>query len=345
MFFFTIKKILRRFAQMAKNSDTRFRLLSVIGLLYYNTDQMHPMSLKMIEDSISSYDFSVGRRGILGDIIAIQRINPDYIGIIKKGNENYYYWNKRAVSLPELKVLTEAVQSSRVLTKIQSLELIQKLKNLVSVHEGSELQSQVHIIGRTKAENENVLSNVDTIHRSIMDGRKIRFHYTQWGTDKELAEKRNGEWYCFSPYYLVMDQEKLYLVTYSSNDKKDKTFRVDKMKDVEILQEIRDGQQFMEKYDLAKCTNRYFGMFSGRPAVVKLSFSQELIGVALDRFGKDINIRVNNDNSISFSVEVSASNQFYGFIFGLGPGATIISPEWVVEEYKSLLLENYFKYY
>lgn len=330
---------------MAKHTDVRLRLLYLMTYLKEFTDSDHPATLDMIEKALLVHEFAVGRKGIDSDIDTIQRYDPNCVKKEKIKNRNYYYWNGRSFTLPEVKILIEGVESSKLLTESQSFDLIKKLESLTIHSERSSLQNQLHIIGRPKAANPEVFKNVTLLHSAIADNKKVRYHYTQWDIGKNLIKKKNGAWYIVSPIFLAQDQEKLYLVGYVSREKEVRHYRVDKIVDLEVLDERCDESANMNRLDIAKYTHRNFGMFNGKQTTVKLQFSKELTGVALDRFGQDINLRVYDDESIVFSAEVMTSEQFYGFIFALGDKVRILGPDWVIDEYKELLMDGYGAYY
>ena len=190
--------------------------------------------------------------------------------------------------------------------------------------------------GRIKTENESIYYNIDNIHHAIQENKQIGFTYLDWNLKKQLVERRNG-YREVSPWALIWREENYYLVAYDGEEGIIKHYRVDKMGRVEVLDKTRQGVEQFEKLDLTAYTNRTFGMFGGREEVVTLEFPKSLIGVVLDRFGKEADVRVLDENSFRIRVRVAVSGQFFGWLAGIGREARIAAPESVKEEYRNWL--------
>ena len=254
-----------------------------------------------------------------------------------------YYVGSRDFELPELKLLVDAIQSSKFITEKKSFSLIHKLEGLASVYEGKELQRQVVISNRAKTMNERIYYLVDNIQNAIATDRKISFRYYRWeldysGMEKIVKrEKVKVGGYVASPWSLCWDDENYYLIAYDSSSNSIKHYRVDKMDKIRLLDEPRDGGKTFEKFDLAGYSKGVFSMFGGTKTNVRLSVDNDCVGVIADRFGKDIYVTKESDSTFSVSVDVMTSKQFYAWVFGLGGKVRIISPQNVVDEFKKQL--------
>lgn len=242
----------------------------------------------------------------------------------------------RDFELAELKLLVDAVQSSRFITTRKSRSLIKKLEQLAGKHDAGKLQRQVYVAGRIKTENESIYYSIDGIHRAIQENKQISFQYLDWSLKKEL-EPRERELRKVSPWALIWKEENYYLAAYDSADRIMKHYRVDKMGQVKVLKEARDGMEQFAKTDPAVYTNQTFGMFAGEEETVTLQFPNKLIGVVLDRFGRDIDIRPMTDRIFRIRVKVAVSGQFFGWLAGIGREAVVISPAAVREQYQNWL--------
>ena len=229
--------------------------------------------------------------------------------------------------MAELKLLVDAIQSSKFITEKKSQELIKKLGTLVSVHEAKQLKRQVYVAGRAKAINENIFYNVDAIHKAIEENKKVRFQYFQWNTKKEMELRKNGDWYEVSPWALMWEDENYYLVAFDRVAGKIKHYRVDKMLKMSSMDSDREGREIFEQSNVSEYTRKNFGMFAGEEETVKLEVHNGLVGVILDRFGTDTMIIPADKEHFRVNVRVSVSNQFFGWIFGLGDGIKILGPE------------------
>ena len=192
--------------------------------------------------------------------------------------------------------------------------------------------------------NEAALQCVDLIHEAMSDNRQIRFHYCEWNVKKELVPRRDGMIYEISPWALTWDDENYYLVGYEESTDRIKHYRVDKMQDMEISEKSRAGQEKFQNFDLAAFSRKTFGMFGGQDTNVTLSCENRLIGVVLDRFGRDIMIIPKADGTFRAHVVVTVSPQFFGWVTGIGSGMRIAGPQNVQKEYREYLakiLEGY----
>ena len=190
---------------------------------------------------------------------------------------------------------------------------------------------------QVKTDNEFIFYNVDTIQSALAEGKKISFKYYQWDVSKKLVAKNGGSAYVVSPWTMIWDDENYYLIAFDSVAGFIKFYRVDKMKDILVIDEKREGSEEFEALDLAGFAKRTFGMFGGKTTYVTLECENDLIGVMIDRFGTDAMIAEVDENHFRITIDVSISGQFYGWLVGLGPGVKIKDPEWVRDEFKERL--------
>ena len=229
------------------------------------------------------------------------------------GNRYHYHVVNRAFELPELKLLVDAIQSSKFITEKKSNALIRKLETLVSKYDAQKLQRQVFVSGRIKTMNESIYYIVDAIHNAISENKKIKFQYYQWNVKKEMELRHNGAWYHISPWGLSWDDENYYLVGYDSAAEKIKHYRVDKMLHIKLSKESREGKEYFKKLDMADYAKKSFGMFGGKEQTVKLMVKNNLSGVIIDRFGKDVMMIPTDDEHFIVNVDVHVSRQFLGY--------------------------------
>lgn len=323
---------------MPKGTKQKFKLIYIIKYLLENTDENHKVTMADILNYLESYDITAERKGIYDDIETIRELGIDVHGE-KIGRNFYYYVVDREFEIAELKLLVDAIQSSKFITEKKSQELIKKLGSLVSFHDAKKLKRQVYVVGRAKTLNESIFYNIDTIHSAIGGNQKISFQYFQWNIKKEMELRRNGELYEVSPWALLWEDENYYLIGYDSCHKEMRHYRVDKMLKISCLDSTRDGRDVFEKLNMADYTKKNFGMFAGEEETVKLEVHNRLIGVIVDRFGTDIMVIPADEEHFRVNVRVSVSNQFFGWIFGLGSNVRILGPENVVDRMKEELMK------
>jgi len=238
--------------------------------------------------------------------------------------------------------LVDAVQSSRFITLKKSTELIQKLSSLTSNPQASQLRRQVYVANRPKTINESIYYNIDAIHTAINSGRKISFQYFDYNADKERVYRKDGERYCQSPMALCWDDDKYYLICYSTKYGDFAHYRVDRMSQVAVCDEEAERPD-QKKFDVAEHTKQVFGMYSGELVTATLRFDQSLVNAVIDRFGPEVPFRKCGD-SFEICVEVSNSPVFLSWIFRFGEKAEIVAPQSLVDSMRSLLSAQTKKY-
>ena len=323
--------------------DQKLRTLYLMEILLERTDDEHMLNASELCTILDQeYGISTDRRTIYTEMEILEKFGLDIQQ--KKGKCPGYYIGARDFELPELKLLVDAVQSSKFITEKKSKELIQKLEKLCCKTDAEMLSRYVFIVNRPKTENETVYYNVDYIHTAIYENKQIKFHYAEWTVKKELKFKKNGAFYVVSPWALTWDDENYYLVAYDAAAGIIKHYRVDKMRDTEIMEADRKGEESFKNFDLAAFAKKTFGMYGGVDAEVTLECRNELAGVVIDRFGHDVWMCPHGEDHFRARVPVAVSSQFFGWITGIGSGMRIVGPEDVRQQYKEYLqsvIQNY----
>ena len=317
---------------MAGNNQ-KLKLLYLIKIFTEDTDDQHALTLPQIVEKLGAYGISAERKTLYQDFELLRDFGFDIIG--QQARRNFYYhMGNRRFELPELKLLVDSVQSAKFITDKKSNTLIKKLEGMVSKYEARKLQRQVIISGRIKAMNESIYYNVDKLHEAIGTDRQIRFKYFRWNINKEMELRKDGAWYQVSPWALMWDDENYYLVGYDAEDGKIKHYRVDKMWRISVADRKREGKEQFKAFNMPRYTKSLFGMFGGEEVKVTLEAENGMVGILLDRFGKDIPVKPVDADHFRTSVVVAVSSQFLGWIMALGDGVKIIGPDKVVARMK-----------
>ncbi len=326
---------------MAKSSMQKQKLLYLQKIMLEKTDENHGLTANEIKQALEAYGIKTERKSLYDDLKILETFGLDICRT--RTTTVKYYVGSRDFEVPELKLLVDAIQSSKFITHKKSLSLIKKLEGLVSENEGKQLQRQVYVSNRVKNINEKIYYNVDTLHNAIACEKQVAFKYCNWeidfGSEKKIVkvERKNGALYKVSPWALCWDDENYYLVAYDSDAQMIKHYRVDKMESIEISGDERDGRKTFEKFDLAGYMKGVFSMFGGEQANVKLSVDNSLIGVIVDRFGSNVIIAKESETSFTVNVDVMLSPQFYAWVFGLDTKVRILSPQKAVDEFNQKL--------
>ncbi len=328
---------------MAKGSNQKLKIVYLMKILLEKTDETHSITMAEIISSLESYGITAERKSIYSDIESLRQYGLDIIGE-QQDRTYYYYIGNRQFELAELKLLVDSVQSAKFITAKKSNELIKKIEGLASKHEASQLQRQVYTTERIKTANESIYYNVDRIHSAIASNVQITFHYFNWDVNKKQVLRRNGALYQMSPWALSWDDENYYLVAFDSEENKIKHFRVDKMLSIELSSQRREGKTSFQRFDMGAYAKKMFGMFAGEEQNVKILCKNDLAGVMIDRFGKDVMMLKADAEHFYVNVKVAVSRQFLAWVIALGEGAKIVGPEMVVEQMRmeaNRLVEQY----
>lgn len=320
-------------------ADDKLKILYLMKMLLDETDPEHPMNASEIADKMNRrYNYTTyNRKTIYSDI---ERLRTFGLSIGQTKGANFGYFIKdRVFSLAELKLMVDAVQSSKFITKGKSVELIRKLETLTSEHNARFLKREVYIRNRIKSSNDSIYNNVDAIHAAINDNRQIQFQYFEWTVEKTLVPRKSGEVYIISPWALTWDDENYYMVGYDAEAEMIKHYRVDKMKKTKETDKIRQGRELFMNFDLAAFARKTFGMFGGEEKELTLECENQLVGVVIDRFGQDIILVPSGDGYFRTNVTVAVSPHLFGWLAAVGKGIQIAWPEDIRNEYREYLQE------
>ena len=316
---------------MPKGTNQKFKLYRLAQIMLEQTDDEHYITMPEIKEALARYDITADRKSIYADLRDLEVLGIEVEGE-PVGKGYHYHVVSRPFELPELKLLVDAIQSSKFITEKKTNALIRKLEKQVSRYEAMKLQRQVFVSGRIKTMNESIYYTVDAIHNAISENKKIRFQYYQWNVKKEMELRRDGAWYHISPWGLSWDDENYYLVGFDSDAGEIRHYRVDKMLHIRMSDEPREGKEYFRKLDMADYAKKSFGMFGGKEQTVKLLVDNSLAGVIIDRFGKEVMMIPADQENFTVNVTVMVSSVFLGWVFSLGERVKILGPEEVAEK-------------
>ena len=296
---------------MPKGANQKFKLYRLAQIMCEKTDETHYLTMPEIQKELEKYDIIAERRSLYESLKDLEEFGIEVEGE-RSGRGYRYHVIGRQFELAELKLLVDAIQSSKFITEKMTNRLIGKLETLVSQHDAADLRRQVFVSGRIKTMNETVYYSVDTIYNAISQNKKIKFQYYQWNVKKEPELRHGGAYYHISPWGLLWDHENYYLIGYDSRAEQIRHYRVDKMLHILLSEEIREGKEEFQKIDMA--------------------VENSLAGVIVDRFGKDVMMIPADADHFTVSVDVQVSSQFISWVFALGSQAKIVSPKNVVNQ-------------
>ncbi|MBP3478709.1 MAG: WYL domain-containing transcriptional regulator [Oscillospiraceae bacterium] len=320
---------------MPKSDNQKLKILYILDYLQKNSHECKPVrAAELIAMLDRQHNIRCDRKTVYSDIAALMDYGVDII--TKPGKNGGYYIASRNFELPELKLLIDAVQSSRYLTEKKSRELIEKLCNQCNEHDASLMKRNVLVSGRVKSMNETIYYNVDTIQEAISQNRQIQFRYFDWGLDGKRRFREKD--YIASPYGLCQDNENCYLLGHSPRHGIT-SYRVDRMCDIVVTNENRTPCPELTGKALIDHANSLFQMFAGDAVNVKMRFHRELINVVIDRFGRDTMLIPDGEEHFTFNVPIAVSPMFLSWVIGFGKKARILYPQSVVEQCRQMCLD------
>lgn len=312
--------------------QSNIRIIELLRFLYQQTDEAHAVTVSEMIEYLKSKGIPSVRQTVYTDLEALDTAGIDIVQI--KSTQNRYFIGSRIFEYPELKMLVDAVASSKVISAKKSQALIQKLGQLTSIQQAEQLQRLASLSSRVKPHNEKVYYIIDSIQTAILDQHQISFQYYEYAPEKKKILKHDGYRYILDPYALEWKNDHYYLIGYSHKHKGIAHFRVDRLTSVEPL----DSKfQPMPDFDVAAYTNKMVDMFAAEHAEqVKLLCSNELMRVIIDHYGEDIEISPYDDTHFTVIIEVNPSGTFYGWVFKFMGKIRILSPQSCVDKMQDI---------
>ena len=312
---------------------TRKRLLLILELLYRTTDEENPASTIDIVEYLDEKGFTIDRKTLKSDIALL--LDMDYDIVTIKSSPNKYFWGDRTFEIPELKMLIDAVSSSRFITKRKSDELIKKIASLAGEAQYDNMKRHIVATSRAKSDNKKIYYIVDTITDAINQKKKIQFKYTEYNADREKVFRHDGEVYTLSPYVLYWNEDYYYIVGYY--DKRDMVaaFRVDRLHNPKVIEERAVPKP--KDFNVDDYANKIFKMFDGEDVMVELECENSLMKYIVDHYGLDIETKRTTEETFIAKVPATLSPTFYSWVFQFAGQMKIIGPEKAVEEFRDIL--------
>jgi len=309
--------------------------MHVWRILNEQTDEEHPLTAEAIIEQLEEIGYGCDRKAIYRHIEALEEFGVD-IGKSTSAPRGYYIIS-RDFELHELKLLADAIQSSRFITVKKSKELIDKLGSLASVHQAEGLRRGLYMTDADKSDNEQIFYVLDGVYEAIRHNRRVSFKYFRYLPNGKKEYRNGGAEYLVSPYAVVWDEEKYYMHAYHAKYDTISSFRLDLMEGVKVTDLEREEQKRFKSYSPVDREKASFSQFGGERAVVVCEFSNSLAGAVFDHFGTNLKTVPVGEDRFRASLTVNLSQKFYSWLFGFGKGVKVISPQSVIDEYKAQL--------
>lgn len=312
-------------------NESQYGLLLLQEYLYEHTDDQHPISVTDILAFWLEHGIEAGRKSVYSAIEVLQNSGMDIVCV--KSTQNHYFVGARLFELPELKLLVDAVESSRFITAKKSNRLIQKIGMLTSGYHAEKLNRHIYMDGTAKPENEYIYYAVDKIQTAIQEKCKISFQYYEYTPKKERTFKHDGYHYQFSPYALIWSRDYYYAVGWSDKHGKLAQFRVDRMASVTMSEQAATPSP---DFDPAEYVRKVFGMYPDDLRTVDLLCDNEMMRSIVDRFGPEVHTETVDEQHFKATVVVAPSPPFFGWVFTFGGKIRILEPSEVLQKMKEM---------
>jgi len=321
---------------MAQENRQKIKLLKLHEYLRQETDEEHPLTTNQLCSILTDMDISCDRRTLAKDIALL---NEEGIEVMSTwvGKEKAYYIEDRSFSVPELKILIDAVQASSFITKKKSDELIGKIADLGGSHRAEILKSNMVCFNTRKHTNEAIYYNVNTLEDAIFQKKKIIFKYFDIDLHGNKVYRKDAHHYVAEPIALVFNEDNYYLVVYSSKYDDTTNYRVDKMSNVEILEDCISDKALSLRGNISNYTEQAFKMYSGTLTSVTVEFDSRLLGAVYDKFGEEIKIKPLGNGKYSTTLRVQISPVFWGWLLQFAGEMKITAPKSAIAQFKEHL--------
>ena len=325
-----------RSGTMAGKSDAKIKLMYILDLFKNETDEEHGISMDEIQDYLKTKEIEAERKSVYSDLNLLRQMGYDIIGV-QNGRRFEYKLVNRDFELAELKLLADAVTSSKFITRKKSVQLVEKLSHETSRYQAGQLKRQVFVEKRVKTMNESIYYSIDAIHSAILADRKLSFKYFDYSVEKKRIFRRGGEEYYVTPVALLYADDNYYLAAYTKERNTVHNYRVDRMVSVTVTDIPRDKNDVIDAFDPGEYIKMQFSMFGGIRQKVDMMFDNSLVNVVIDRFGSDTILFPADENRFVVHLDVELSPAFFSWVFMFGNKVKILGPDEVVTAFSNMV--------
>lgn len=317
---------------MPEEKNKKGRLLALQQYMYQYTDESHPVTTQELIDEMGKLGYIANRKTIKDDIDILTKFDIDIVTNVSRGNS--FFMGERRFELPELKLLVDAVSSSRFISTGKSDALIKKISSMASVYQQEQIAPRIYTADRIKTDNTQLYYVIDKLIEAVIEKKKVRFQYQEYDADKNKVLRNDGEIYVNSPYGCLWNDDYYYLIGFSDKRGKVVTFRIDRIIDLEVIEDNAVPEP--EGFTIADYVKTSVEMYDGDEQQVELLCDNELMKSVVDRFGEAIQTERISENKFKATVTVAASRTFYAWAFRFAGQMQIVSPEAMKQEYMEM---------
>lgn len=317
---------------MPEGNRRKMKMLLMVEILRQDSDEEHPVLTSQFISKLAERGITCDRRTLSRDIALLNEFGYDVQSRLV-GHEKGYYFLDRKFSVPELKILIDAVQAAGFITEKKTKEFINKIAELGGSHRAEILKTNMVCFNTTKHTNEAIYYNISELENALQEHKKASFYYFDRDEHGEKVYRKNKKRYIVDPMALVFNDDNYYLMCFSSKYDGICNYRVDRMNQVNTEREDVDPDAIMNSSNIGDYNEQAFKMYGGPIEEVTLEFSDKLINIVQDKFGEDISMNRTGKDTCMATVKVQTSPTFWGWLFQFVGQMRILQPKAIMEEY------------
>ncbi len=319
---------------MSRTKEQKIKLLVLYDLLCKLTDEEHSLTTNEIIELLAEQGIDACRKVIPADIALLNEYG--YEVLTEKGRSNRYYVVERKFESAEIAMLSEALKASK-LTEVQKTQLLGKLEGSIGEHQADSIFDNLIFSDMPKRSNKNILRSADSISKAINEDKKISFLYYSLDENKQKVYHKDGKRYIVNPLVMVWNKDNYYLISYHDNHEGVTNYRIDRIDDVKVAAEERTPRAEYQNFNPERYRREVFSMFGGEQYEVELTFTSDMINDIYDKFGEDISITKQSENTYNCVLPIQASKTFYVWVAGSCGKVRIASPDKVKNEFQEFV--------
>ena len=336
---------------MPKSDRQKLKIFYIADYLMRETDadekgnMLHGVLLKDVVEYLNSKGIEAENHSIRRDIDLLRGGRDaefDPVLDVQGGKGKPIYLGTRFLPFEDLETIAECVASANFISRPEAEELIEKLKKLCSKYQADTLKSEYIVAERPKYTERKMLKYLRRIKLAIRNNQKISFLYTRHSPVNitQTENRRKGKRYVVSPFNVVLSDGNHYLIGYDDTYHQIRAYRIDRMDDVKITDEPREGEEKFKRLGISDYAKQTFGMFiGGKAGRITLQFENSLLDAMLERFpkGPDTVYTPIDDKHFSIKTFIVESENFYGWVCGLGEKIVIVDPPETAGRFKDYI--------
>ena len=280
--------------------------LCLYKILEQYSDEEHVLTMKdIISKFYDDFGLKIDRRTVYSSIKTLQNLKYDVSDF--EENRRGYFLRTRLFEPSELRLMMDAVYSMNSIPQKQTNDLIDKLQSTCSVHQKKLYRHLFASEPDKKTQNRSVFFNIDSLETAIADRVKVEFTYMEYGLDRRLHPRRKDR-YVVSPYSMVCDNKKYYILCIKDGKQDLSFYRIDLMKDIKILDE--PVAMPSSRVDLNTARKTVYA-YAGQPEEIRLRCKNSAIGGIVDQFGSGVRIEPQNDGNFIARIKAVPKGVMY----------------------------------